>query len=183
MHTDIQEVLFSSEQISARVRELGQVITEDYAPLVAQGHEVVMMCVLRGAAIFMADLARAVDLPLEMDYMSVSSYGASTKSSGEVRITKDLSGSIQGKHLIIAEDIIDSGLTLSYLRQSLLSRGPLSIQVAAMLRTDIPRVTEVECAYLGFECPDAFVVGYGLDYAEQYRNLSYIGSLKPEIYR
>ena len=102
MHTDIQEVLFSSEQISARVRELGQVITEDYAPLVAQGHEVVMMCVLRGAAIFMADLARAVDLPLEMDYMSVSSYGASTKSSGEVRITKDLSGSIQGKHLIIA---------------------------------------------------------------------------------
>lgn len=100
-----------------------------------------------------------------------------------MRITKDLSGSIQGKHLIIAEDIIDSGLTLSYLRQSLLSRGPLSIQVAAMLRKDIPRVTEVECAYLGFECPDEFVVGYGLDYAEQYRNLSYIGSLKPEIHR
>ncbi len=183
MHADIQEVLFTPEQIAERVRQMGAAITQDYAPAVARGEGIVMMCVLRGAAIFMADLARAVDLPLELDYMSVSSYGASTKSSGVVRITKDLSGSIEGKHLIIAEDIIDSGLTLNYLQRSLRSRKPLSIAVAAMLRKDIEREEEVDCAYLGFECPDEFVVGYGLDFAERYRNLSYIGSLKPEVYR
>lgn len=182
MQADIQEVLFTPEQISERVRQMGEAITRDYAPRVEAGEGIVMMCVLRGAAIFMADLARAVQLPLEMDYMAVSSYGAAAKSSGIVRINKDLSGSIQGKHLIIAEDIIDSGLTLNYLMKNLASRGPLSIEVAAMLRKDIPRVEEVPCKYLGFECPDAFVVGYGLDYAEHYRNLSSIGVLKPEIY-
>lgn len=180
--TDIQEVLFTPEQIAERVSQMGEAITRDYAPRVEAGEGVVMMCVLRGAAIFMADLARAVHLPLEMDYMAVSSYGAAAKSSGIVRITKDLSGSIQGKHLIIAEDIIDSGLTLNYLRKNLASRNPLSIEVAAMLRKDIPREQDVECRYLGFECPDAFVVGYGLDFAERYRNLSSIGVLKPEIY-
>lgn len=180
--TDIQEVLFTPEQISERVAQMGEAITRDYAPRVEAGEGVVMMCVLRGAAIFMADLARAVRLPLEMDYMAVSSYGAAAKSSGIVRINKDLSGSIQGKHLIIAEDIIDSGLTLNYLRKNLASRNPLSIEVAAMLRKDIPREQDVECKYLGFECPDEFVVGYGLDFAERYRNLSSIGVLKPEVY-
>lgn len=182
MHADIQEVLFTPEQISERVRQMGEAITRDYAPRIAAGEQVVMMCVLRGAAIFMADLARAVDLPLEMDYMVVSSYGAAAKSSGIVRINKDLSGSIQGKHVIIAEDIIDSGLTLSYLRRNLMAREPRSVEVAAMLRKDVPREEEVACTYLGFECPDAFVVGYGLDFAERYRNLPAIGILKPEIY-
>lgn len=182
MHADIQEVLFTPEQIASRVRQMGEAITRDYTPRVEAGQSVVMMCVLRGAAIFMADLARAVDLPLEMDYMAVSSYGAAAKSSGIVRISKDLSGDIQGKHLIIVEDIIDSGLTLSYLRRTLASREPLSIEVAAMLRKDVPREANVECKYLGFDCPDAFVVGYGLDFAERYRNLSYIGVLKPTVY-
>ncbi len=183
MHTDIQEILFTQEQISERIRQMGAAITRDYAPRVAAGEDVVMMCVLRGAAIFMADLARAVELPLEMDYMAVSSYGSAAKSSGVVRIAKDLSGSIQGKHLIIAEDIIDSGLTLSYLRKNLASRGPLSIEVAAMLRKDVARPEEVPCRYLGFDCPNEFIVGYGLDFAERYRNLPYIGVLKPEIYQ
>ena len=182
LHADIQEILFTSEQIAERVSQMGEAITRDFAPRVEAGEGIVMMCVLRGAAIFMADLARAVELPLEMDYMAVSSYGAAAKSSGIVRINKDLSGSIQGKHLIIAEDIIDSGLTLNYLRGNLESRGPLSITVASMLRKDIPREVEVDCASLGFECPDEFVVGYGLDFAEHYRNLSYIGVLKPEVY-
>lgn len=175
-------MLFTPDQIANRVRQMGEAITRDYAPRVAAGEPLVMMCVLRGAAIFMADLARVVELPLEMDYMAVSSYGAAAKSSGVVRINKDLTDSIQGKHLIIAEDIIDSGLTLNYLRQNLASRGPLSIEVAAMLRKDIPREADVDCRYLGFQCPDAFVVGYGLDFAERYRNLSYIGVLEPSVY-
>lgn len=183
MHADIQEVLFTPEQIAERVAQMGDAITRDYAPCVAAGEGIVMMCVLRGAATFMADLSRAVDLPLEMDYMAVSSYGAAAKSSGVVRIDKDLTGSIKDKHLIIAEDIIDSGLTLNHLRRYLMTREPLSIKVAAMLRKDVPRTEEVDCAYLGFDCPDEFVVGYGLDFAERYRNLPEIGILKPEIYK
>lgn len=182
MRNDIQEVLFSTEQLQACVAEMGAQITADYAPYIAAGEPVMMMCVLQGAATFMADLARSVDLPIEMDYMAVSSYGSGTKSSGVVRITKDLTSSILGKHVIIAEDIIDSGLTLNYLRKNLMSRKPKSLVVASLLRKDIPRPEEVDCAYLGFDCPDEFVVGYGLDYDQRYRNLPYIGILKPEIY-
>lgn len=182
MRNDIQEVLFSVEQIQECVKKMGEQITQDYAPHIAAGEPVMMMCVLQGAAIFMADLARAVDLPIEMDYMAVSSYGSGTKSSGVVRITKDLTSSILGKHVIIAEDIIDSGLTLNYLRKNLMSRKPKSLVVSSLLEKDIPRKEEVDCSYVGFTCPDEFVVGYGLDYDQRYRNLPYIGILKPEVY-
>ncbi|MCI9129279.1 MAG: hypoxanthine phosphoribosyltransferase [Eggerthellaceae bacterium] len=183
MHRDIQEVLFTSEQIAERVQAMGEAITADYSAAARRGEGIVMMCVLRGAAIFMADLARRVKLPMEMDYMAVSSYGSGVKSSGVVNITKDLSGSIEGKHLIIAEDVIDTGLTLTYLLKNLRSRNPLSIEIAAMLRKDVPRPQEIPCKYLGFDCGDEFVVGYGLDFAERYRNLPDIGILKPEIYQ
>jgi hypoxanthine phosphoribosyltransferase len=178
MHPDIAEVLFTEQDIRARVAELGEQIARDHA-----GQDLLLVCVLRGAAVFMADLARAIHLPLEMDYMAVSSYGNATTSSGVVRILKDLDTDISGRHVVIAEDILDSGLTLSRLIEVLGTRQPASIEVAALLRKDIPRTVDVECRYVGFECPDAFLVGYGLDYAERYRNLPYVGVLKEEVYR
>ncbi len=183
MLDDIAEVLFTRDQIEKRVLEMGAAITEDFAAHAQAGEGIVMVCVLRGAAIFMADLARAVDLPLEMDYMAVSSYGDQAKSSGAVRIIKDLSTDVKGKHVIIAEDIIDTGLTLNRLRQDLLSRDPASLSVAAFLNKDVPRAEEVPCDYVGFSCPNEFIVGYGLDFAERYRNLPSICVLKPEIYQ
>lgn len=144
---------------------------------------ILMVSVLRGAAIYMSDLARQIDLPFEMDYMAVSSYGTGTKSSGVVRILKDLTSNIEGRHVIIAEDIVDSGLTLKYLLRVLESRNPASITIAALLKKQNPEQAEIDCKYVGFECPDAFIVGYGLDYAERYRNLPYIGILKPEVYQ
>lgn len=176
-HEDIDRILFTEEDLADRVREMGAQITEDYA-----GEEIVVISVLRGAAIFMADLVREIKLPLEMDYMAISSYGNGAKSSGVVRILKDLTSSIEGRHVLIAEDILDSGLTLRYLIKNLESRGPKSIQVATLLRKDTPNQADIECRYVGFECPDEFIVGYGLDYAERYRNLPYIGVLKKEIY-
>lgn len=176
-HEDIDRILFTEEDLANRVREMGAQITEDYA-----GEEIVVISVLRGAAIFMADLVREIKLPLEMDYMAISSYGNGAKSSGVVRILKDLTSSIEGRHVLIAEDILDSGLTLRYLIKNLESRGPKSIQVATLLRKDTPNQADIECRYVGFECPDEFIVGYGLDYAERYRNLPYIGVLKKEIY-
>ena len=137
---------------------------------------------LRGAAIFMADLARKIDLPVEMDYMAISSYGNGAKSSGVVRILKDLSSQIEGRHVIVAEDILDSGLTLTYLLKNLASRRPASLEVATLLRKRTRAQAKIDCAYVGFECPDEFIVGYGLDFAERYRNLPYIGILKPEVY-
>nr|WP_165053033.1 MULTISPECIES: hypoxanthine phosphoribosyltransferase [unclassified Adlercreutzia] len=181
MHNDVSQVLFTEQEIARRVAQIGADITRDYAAAASDG--IVLISVLRGAAIFMADLARAVELPLEMDYMAVSSYGNGAKSSGVVRILKDLSTEIEGRHVIIAEDIIDSGLTLAYLMKNLASRNPASIEVAALLRKKTPAQAEIDCRYVGFECPDEFIVGYGLDYAERYRNLPCIGVLKPEIYQ
>lgn len=176
LHPDLERVLFSEDQIRTRVSEMGASITKDYA-----GKDLVVVSVLRGAAVFMADLVRQIALPLEMDFMAVSSYGKEAKSSGIVRIQKDLSTDITGRHVLIAEDVIDSGLTLRYLFNNLESREPASIAVAALLRKDLPEQADLPCPYLGFTCPDEFVVGYGLDYAERYRNLPYIGALKQSV--
>lgn len=176
-HPDIERICISEEELHQRVLEMGKQITEDYA-----GKEIVVISVLRGAAIFMADLVRAIRLPLEMDYMAISSYGSGTVSSGIVRVLKDITSDIEGKHVIIAEDIVDSGLTLNYTIKSLASHNPASIEVAALLykrREDSP---DIDCRYVGFDVPDEFIVGYGLDYAERYRNLPYIGILKHEVY-
>lgn len=178
---DISRVIFSQEEIADRVADIGAAITRDYAD-VAGPEGLVVVCVLRGAAMYACDLIRTIHLPLELDFMAVSSYGNGVKSSGVVRILKDLSSNIQGRHVVIAEDILDSGLTLSYLIKNLQSRGPASLAVAALLRKNTPHQADVNCRYVGFECPDEFIVGYGLDYAERYRNLPYIGVLKPDIY-
>lgn len=181
MHTDIAEILLTEDEIAERVSELGKAITRDYASTADEGG-IVLISVLRGAAIFMADLARAIELPVEMDYMAISSYGNGAKSSGVVRILKDLSSDIKGRHVVIAEDILGSGLTLAYLLKNLSSRGPASLEVATFLRKKTPQQADIDCRYIGFECPDEFIVGYGLDYAERYRNLPYVGILKPEKY-
>lgn len=177
MDQDILEVFYSEEQLKAKVAELGAAITRDY-----QGKSPVLVSVLRGSYIFMADLTRSIDLPCTVDFMSVSSYGAGTTSSGQVKILKDLSEPIEGKDLIIVEDILDSGNTLFYLRDVLAARKPASIAICTLLDKPERRVKPIQADYSGFEVPDAFVVGYGLDYAEKYRNLPYIGVLKPEIY-
>ncbi len=177
-HEDVERVLFSEEDLSRRVKEMGAQITADYA-----GKELLVISVLRGAAIFMADLVREIRLPLEMDYMAISSYGNGVKSSGVVRILKDLSSSVEGRHVLIAEDILDSGLTLRYLMKNLASRGPASIEVATLLRKDVPNQADIACKYVGFECPNEFIVGYGLDYAERYRNLPFIGILRKDLYQ
>lgn len=185
---DIKEVLFTSEQLQARVAELGEQITRDYAqramePTKNGAPALLVVSVLRGAAIYMSDLVRHINLPLEMDYMAVSSYGAGVKSSGVVRIIKDLSSDIEGRHVLIAEDILDSGLTLKYLMRVLESRHPASIEIATLLHKKNREQAHIDCSYVGFDCPDEFIVGYGLDYAEKYRNLPYIGVLKPEVYQ
>ena len=174
---DIQEVLFSEAQLKARVAEIARQIEADYA-----GKEIMLISVLRGSFIFMADLCRAIQLPCTLDFMSVSSYGKGTTSSGQVQITKDLSEDITGRHVIVVEDILDSGNTLSYLLKILENRHPASIRLCTLLDKPERRVKPVEVHYTGFSIPDAFVVGYGLDYAERYRNLPYIGVLKPEVY-
>ena len=174
---DIQEVLFSEEQLKNRVREIAQQITADY-----QGKEIMLISVLRGSFVFMADLCRAIDLPCTLDFMAVSSYGKGTKSSGQVQITKDLSEDISDRHIIVVEDILDSGNTLSYLLKILENRHPASIRLCTLLDKPDRRVKPVEVHYSGFTIPDAFVVGYGLDYAEKYRNLPYIGILKSRVY-
>lgn len=173
----IKEVLVSREELANRIKELGAQISKDYA-----GKEILMVGVLRGAVIFMADLARAIDRPVALDFIAVSSYGASTRSSGVVRILKDLDEEIEGKHLLIVEDIIDSGLTLKYLIDNFRSRRPGSVKICTLLSKPDRRKVEVPVDYNGFTIPDSFVVGYGLDYAEKYRNLPFIGILKPEAY-
>lgn len=180
MHNDIAEILFTEDEIARRVSEIGDQVTRDYAEFADEG--IVLVSVLRGAAIFMADLARRIELPVEMDYMAISSYGNGAKSSGVVRILKDLTSEIEGRHVIVAEDILDSGLTLKYLLKNLASRHPASLEVATLLRKKTLAQAKIDCKYIGFECSDQFIVGYGLDYAERYRNLPYIGVLKPEIY-
>jgi hypoxanthine phosphoribosyltransferase len=177
MLNDIQETLLTTEQIKTRISELGKEISRDYA-----GEEILMIGVLRGAVIFMADLARAIDIPVAIDFMAVSSYGLGTSSSGVVRILKDLDEDLEGKHVLVVEDIIDSGLTLKYLLENLKSRNPASVKLCTLLNKPDRRKVKVDIDYNGFTIPDYFVVGYGLDYAEKYRNLPFVGILKPEMY-
>lgn len=178
LEKDIQEVLFSEEQLKTRVQEIAREIERDYA-----GKEIMLISVLRGSFIFMADLCRAIDLPCTLDFMAVSSYGKGTSSSGQVQITKDLSEDISGRHIIVVEDILDSGNTLSYLLQLLQARSPASVRLCTLLDKPSRRTKEVELHYSGFTIPDYFVVGYGLDYAEKYRNLPDLCILKPEVYQ
>ncbi|MDR2587737.1 MAG: hypoxanthine phosphoribosyltransferase [Coriobacteriales bacterium] len=177
VHQDVTEILFTTDEIDACVKRMGAQISADYA-----GQKVLLITVLKGAFIFMADLARAIKGDVEIDFMAVSSYGAEAKSSGIVRIIKDLESSVEGRHIIIVEDILDSGLTLKYLSKNIKSRNPLSIEVATLLLKEGKQQTDVKCRYVGFICPDEFVVGYGLDYAERYRNLPYIGILDERVY-
>ena len=177
LEKDIESVVFSAEQLKQRVREIAAEIERDYA-----GKEIMLISVLRGSFVFMADLCRAIDLPCTIDFMSVSSYGKGTTSSGQVQITKDLSEDITDRHIIVVEDILDSGNTLSYLLKILENRHPASIRLCTLLDKPDRRVKPVQVHYSGFTIPDAFVVGYGLDYAEKYRNLPYIGILKPRVY-
>ncbi|MGN0984896.1 MAG: hypoxanthine phosphoribosyltransferase [Candidatus Enterenecus sp.] len=177
MHQDVERILFTEEELAARVKELGAQITKDYA-----GKNLVVASVLRGSYIFMADLTRAIQLPVTVDFMAVSSYGAGTVSSGQVEIKKDLSDSIEGKDLLIVEDILDSGNTLYYLTDVLEARKPASIRICTLLDKPERRTKPIKADYSGFSIPDAFVVGYGLDYDERYRNLPYIGILKPSVY-
>jgi hypoxanthine phosphoribosyltransferase len=177
MGPELKEILITTEALQVRVGELAVQIDADYAD-----RELLLVGVLKGAVMVMADLARAMHLPVEMDWMAVSSYGSGTKSSGVVRILKDLDTDISGRHVLIVEDIIDSGLTLSWLVGNLQSRNPASVAVCTMLRKPSSAQMDVEVAYTGFDVPDEFVVGYGLDYAERYRNLPFIGTLAPEVY-
>lgn len=173
----MKEILFSEEQLKARVEEIARQIETDY-----EGREIMLIGVLRGSFVFMADLCRAIRLPCTLDFMAVSSYGSGTTSSGQVQITKDLSEDITGRHIIVVEDILDTGNTLFYLLNLLQHRHPASIKLCALLDKPDRRTKPVRADYSGFSIPDAFVVGYGLDYAEKYRNLPYIGILKPEVY-
>ncbi|HUS15208.1 MAG TPA: hypoxanthine phosphoribosyltransferase [Chloroflexia bacterium] len=174
----IEKILISDAQIQAKVAEMGARITADYA-----GEDLLLVGVLKGALMFMVDLARAIDLPVELDFMAISSYGAATETSGVVRIMKDLETSIAGRHVLIVEDIIDSGLTLNYIVDHLRNRGPASIKICSLLSKPARRRVDVAIDYYGFDIPDEFVVGYGLDYRQQYRNVPYVGVLKPETYR
>ena len=178
LHPDIEEILLDDQDIKDIVKKVGAEITRDYAdknPLV--------IAVLRGAVVFMADIMRAIECPLSIDFMAVSSYGDGVKSSGVVRIVKDLDTKIEGRHVIIVEDVLDSGLTLSYLVRMLQSRNPASIEIAAFLVKDIEgKRPAIDPRYVGTHVPDKFVVGYGLDYAERYRNLPFVGVLKPCVY-
>jgi hypoxanthine phosphoribosyltransferase len=177
LDADIEKVLVTAEEIRIRTAEMAEAIDADYAD-----REPLLVGVLKGAAIFMSDLARAVSRPSTMEFMAVSSYGSSTTSSGVVRILKDLDRSIDGAHVLIVEDIIDSGLTLSWLLKNLHSRNPASVEIIALLRKPDAVKVHVPVKYIGFEIPNEFVVGYGLDYAERYRDLPYIGRLRPSIY-
>lgn len=178
MHDDIESILVTSEKIQDKVAELGAQITQDYQEI-----NLLLLGTLKGAVPFIGDLARAIHLPLEIDYMAISSYGNSTESSGIVRILKDLEGPVQQKHILIVEDIVDSGQTLHYLMEVLRQRRPLSLRVCTLLDKGRERVKPVQLDYTGFQIPDRFVVGYGLDYAQRYRNLPYIGILKPSVYQ
>ncbi len=177
MEKDIERVLFSEEELKTRVAELGAQITRDYA-----GKKPIIISILRGSYIFMADLTRQINLPCTIDFMAVSSYGSGTTSSGQVKIVKDLSENIEGRDVIVVEDILDSGNTLSYLLEILKARHVASVKLCTLLDKPARRTKDVHADYVGYTVPDYFVVGYGLDYAEYYRNLPYIGILKPEVY-
>lgn len=178
MHKDLCKILITGEEISKRIKEVADEITKDYA-----GEEVLVVGILRGAVVFYAELVKQIDLDLRFDFMSVSSYGSGTTSSGEVKIVKDISQPIEGLNVIIVEDIIDTGNTLKNLKKLLLTRNPKSLKICSLLDKPSRRKVELEGDYVGFTVPDEFVVGYGLDYQEKYRNLPDVGVLKPEIYQ
>ena len=177
MDQDINQVLLSEKQLLERVRELGEQISTDYLD-----KDLVVVCVLRGSFIFVSDLVRSINIPLAVDFISISSYGSGTTSSGVVRFLKDLDEEISGRHVLVVEDIIDTGTTLKYLLENLQTRKPASIKVCTLLSKPERRKVEIAIDYNGFVVPDHFVVGYGLDYAEKYRNLPYIGILNPKVY-
>ena len=178
LYEDLDRILVTREEISRKVQELGERITRDY-----EGRSPVLICILKGACVFFTDLARAIDLPLTMDFMAISSYGSATKTSGVVRLLKDLDEPILGRDVIIVEDIVDSGVTLNFLRQVLIQRGAASLKIAALLDKPARRkIKDLKVDYVCFDIPDAFVVGYGLDYDQRYRNLPDIGVLSPAIY-
>jgi hypoxanthine phosphoribosyltransferase len=177
MGADLATILISAEQLQQRIGELAAQIDADYAD-----RELLLVGVLKGAVMVMADLARALHLPAQMDWMAVSSYGSGTQSSGVVRILKDLESDISGRHVLVVEDIIDSGLTLSWLMRNLESRGPATVAACVLLRKPTASRVKVDVAYTGFDIEDEFVVGYGLDYAQRYRNLPFIGTLAPSVY-
>ena len=178
MYADLKdELLITRDQIAVRVKEMGAEITRDF-----EGKDLPVICILKGAVVFFVDLIREIDLPMTMDFMAISSYGSATKSSGVVRILKDLDKPINGKDVLIIEDIVDSGMTLSFLKENLLSRGAASLHIATLLDKPERRVLPFQANYVGFTIPDAFVVGYGLDFDQHYRQLPYIGVLKPSVY-
>jgi hypoxanthine phosphoribosyltransferase len=175
---DIEQVLITHEEIQSKIAELGRQITQDY-----EGRDLLLVGVLKGAFVFMADLSRHIGLPLEFDFMAVSSYGAATQTSGVVRILKDLDHEIMGRNVLLVEDIVDSGLTLSYLMKNLRTRKPASLEVCALLQKTGVQQVPLEIRYRAFEIPPVFVVGYGLDYGERFRNMPFVGTLRPEVYR
>lgn len=177
MRSDIDKVLIEEDELEKTVRELGRRISGDY-----KGKDLLLVSVLKGSVVFMADLMRAISIPCRIDFMSVSSYGASSKSSGVVRIIKDLDNSVEGKELLIVEDILDSGKTLSYICEILRARNPASIRICTLLDKPERREVDIKADYVGISVPNEFVVGYGLDYDELYRNLPFVGVLRPEIY-
>lgn len=177
MREDIQEVLFSNEVLNKKIKELADKINKDYA-----GKELVVVGILKGSVIFAAELIKNIEVKCEIDFMSVSSYGNSAETSGVVRILKDLDNNIEGKHVLLVEDIVDTGTTLKYLLKYLKARKAESIEIVSLLNKPARRKVDLDVKYIGFEVPDGFIVGFGIDYAEKYRNLPYIGILKPEIY-
>ncbi|KJR98185.1 MAG: hypoxanthine phosphoribosyltransferase [Peptococcaceae bacterium BRH_c4a] len=177
MHSDLREIMLTEEQISGKVKELAGRISEDY-----QGNSILVVGILKGAVIFLADLVRNITIPVSIDFIAVSSYGKASESSGVVQILKDLDQIIEGRHVLVVEDIVDTGLTLKYLLENLSTRKPASLKICTLLDKPTRRKADVVPDYNGFTIPDEFVVGYGLDYAEKYRNLREIGVLKPEIY-
>jgi len=177
LHADVEEVLLDADTIAARVAELGTQLSADY-----EGRNPVLLSVLKGALVFLADLMRTMDVPSSIDLMELSSYGSGTETSGQVRILKDLSHSIEGRDVVIVEDIIDTGLTLNYLIRYLRGKNPATLRICTLLDKPARRLVDIPVDYIGFTIPDQFVVGYGLDYGEVYRNLRFVGVLKPEVY-
>ncbi len=177
MHKDLKEILISEEQLRDKCKELGTIVSKDF-----EGKKPIVITVLKGAVVFLADIIRHIDVPIEMDFMVISSYGSGTRSPGNIKIVKDIDISLEGKDILIIEDILDSGQTLLHLTTLLESRKPASIKICTLLDKPCRRKVEIKADYIGFEVPDEFVVGYGLDYDERYRNLPYIGVLSPNVY-
>ena len=177
LENDVKETLFTASELAVRVQELGEQIGSDY-----HGRELLVIGVLKGANMFLGDLIRHIDLPIEVDFIAASSYGNATESSGVVRIMKDLDYPIEGRHVLLIEDLIDTGLTLHYLAENLKSRGPASFRICTLLDKPERRKVDIRVDYKGFDIPDEFIVGYGIDYSQKYRNLPYIATLKPEVY-